>query len=420
MTEQMSFLSRQMSSSPNLVFDMASPTRGDGQIQWTHSPGLSSEHAAVASDIWNRHFQGTSLGPSVGGERGASVPTKPDPLPINIGFRPENFTADQILPLEMATNWKAEYRYTPRGEMFSKGERLQDIGRTGNAQMVSSVSHDVTFDIACYRLGSLVPLEDVTRERHRFGQFDDPMQREAEHLMSRQLEDYQYRVQNVVFNTDANYQTGMVKTLTGDGQWSNATLDVIAAIDTLKYDRGFTGIFPDTLVVGHDVWLALRTHPSLNRALHRADAPTGLVKNSDIAALLGLQRIVPMMTITQDAAGAFNYMHPKHAVLIHTGQMRPNMMTPDGMAMGMYSSVDSRMSSSRVNRFGFTAVFKPLQVETLEIPGLTIQGREGVMTVVSTFATAEIVANLPANASANPSIAGEKNGLGLLIKNAVA
>ncbi|MYI20942.1 MAG: hypothetical protein F4121_12965 [Acidimicrobiia bacterium] len=107
--------------------------------------------------------------------------------------------------------------------------------------------------------------------------------------------------------TTSNYSTSNVTTLSGTSQWDHASSKPAQTVDDAKVViKGKIGVYPNTLVVGGDVHLALRTNGDvLDRVkytgMRRGDVG---VNSAALAEYFGVEHYVPAETV-KGKIGAF-------------------------------------------------------------------------------------------------------------------
>ena len=86
--------------------------------------------------------------------------------------------------------------------------------------------------------------------------------------------------------------TGKTTALSGSDQWDNAASDPVSigqtARDTIIKASGEA---PDTVIIGYEVYKALRQHPALVEFSSRTQSSVGIVTNDDIARALDVENV---------------------------------------------------------------------------------------------------------------------------------
>ena len=86
--------------------------------------------------------------------------------------------------------------------------------------------------------------------------------------------------------------TSATTALSGSDQWDNAASDPVSigqdARDAIVKASGET---PDTVIIGYDVYKALRQHPAIIEFVSRTSNSVGIVSNNDIARALDVENV---------------------------------------------------------------------------------------------------------------------------------
>ena len=116
--------------------------------------------------------------------------------------------------------------------------------------------------------------------------------------------------------------------------WSNIAsgtpiTDIRAGIRTIKVN---TGMMPNTLVLGYDVFDVLREHPTiLDRIKYVSQLTSRNITPDLLASVLGIERVVVADAIyatnKEGATEAYNFTHGKHALLCYVEQ-NPGPLKP--------------------------------------------------------------------------------------------
>jgi hypothetical protein len=118
--------------------------------------------------------------------------------------------------------------------------------------------------------------------------------------------------------------TGVASGPTGDQflRWDDANSDPEKDVDRGRREVLITGgKLPNKLLVGFDVWMALKRHPKIvDRIKHTSKEP---VTEQLVASLFGLQQIVVCQsakaTNPVGQAETYDFVHGKHALLAYVG-----------------------------------------------------------------------------------------------------
>lgn len=145
-------------------------------------------------------------------------------------------------------------------------------------------------------------------------------------------------------------------------QWNDAAAtpieDVHAAIDTIMESTGFA---PNTLVLGRQVWTALKNHPDIiDRVKYGQTAPgTAKMSLNALADLFEVDRILVMSAIENTAAegatAAHSFIGGKKALLCYAAPS-PGLMTPTaGYTFSWNGHLGAGAMGGRVKKFRMEA-----------------------------------------------------------------
>ena len=244
----------------------------------------------------------------------APFPVNPQLTAIAVAYRNQDMIADLVLPRVPAHD---AFKYTVRNkdEMFTIPDTK--LGRKSEANDVEFGGTEVTDSTQDYGLRDTVPLADLRKAE---GTNIDPMGSATEGLARLMTLDREKRVAGLVFNA-ANYATGNKATLSGTGQWSDATSNPISAMLTAMDAMIMR---PNTLVLGQAVWTVLRQHPKIVEAIKLTGAgaaASGVVARQALAELLEIDNVYVgqgfVNTAAKGAAASYARVWGKHAALIY-------------------------------------------------------------------------------------------------------
>lgn len=134
-------------------------------------------------------------------------------------------------------------------------------------------------------------------------------------------------------------------------RWNDVNSDPEKDIDDAKLLIKLNGgLWPNALLVGPEVWMALKRHPKfLNRIV-----PTSRenITPQIVAALLGLDRVVvagaARATNVQGQAESYAFVHGKHALLAYVGQSGQGELMPSAGRVFVWSGLNPGALQSRI------------------------------------------------------------------------
>jgi len=206
---------------------------------------------------------------------------------IAMAVQQPGLIADAVCPRVSVAGELFEYTKVSTKEMFSTPDDL--IGRTGAANQIEFSSSDETDRVIDRGLEAPVPIKDV--EAAGQANMADPRGLAVEQLTQVMLLNREVRVASLLFDTN-NYAAALKVTLddtAGKYRWDNATNG-----DPITYlENAIAGMIvqPDTLVVGYNVWLAIKRHSKTISRLYGSASTRGTAMLGDVAAELGLNQV---------------------------------------------------------------------------------------------------------------------------------
>ena len=204
---------------------------------------------------------------------------------IAVAYSNAAYVADEVLPRRAVA--RKEYRYTeyPLAESFTVPDTR--IGRRSAPAMVHFSATEKAGACTDYGLEDAIPDDDVANAPPSAA---DPVDRSTMRLTDLLMIDREQRTAQLVFDK-TRYGAANKVTLSGDDQWSadHADSDPIADLTGAMESM----VAPPThLLMGSEVWLALRTHKTVLKALHRTDGDAGIASRRAVADLFELEGIV--------------------------------------------------------------------------------------------------------------------------------
>ncbi len=287
---------------------------------------------------------------------------------IAMAVQQQDLIQDIVCPRVSVAGELFEYTKISTKEMFATPDDL--IGRTGAANQVEFSSSDETDRVIDRGLEVPVPRKDVDAAAN--ANMADPRGLATEQITQLMLLNREVRVADLLFNA-SNYASGLKLTLddtAGKYRWDNATNgDPIAYLENAINDMV---VMPDTLVLGPDVWLAIKRHPDTISRLYGAASTRGSAMLGDVAAELGLSRVVVGSAYKDSTAkgqtAALTRVWGNYAALIRAG-----------------APVSARMAQPT---FAFTAQYEGRVAGTYFDPK---RGKKGVEVVKVTESVKELV-----------------------------
>lgn len=201
---------------------------------------------------------------------------------VALAYTNNDFIADRVLPRVPVSKPQFLYLKYGTGDGFTIPNTM--VGRTSKPNEVEYSVTQVAGTVNDHALDIPVPQADVEAAA---GTPYDPKARATMLVSDLVALDREKRVADAVFNA-ANYGSANKATLSGTGQWSDATSDPLRA---MMVARDGMLLRPTTLVIGQDVATQLQLNPNVVAAF-RFPGTKGIVPLQDIATMLGLREIL--------------------------------------------------------------------------------------------------------------------------------
>jgi hypothetical protein len=298
----------------------------------------------------------------------APFPVDPQLTAVSIGYRNEDFIADEVLPRVGVNAQNFKYNVYPKGELLTPPETL--VGRRGRPNTVEFTATETPGATDDHALDGEVPQNDIDNARAA-GQ-PDPVMKNTEGTTQLLLAAREVRASALVFN-DANFSNGHKVTLAGNDRWdvdhadSNPIDDILAALDACI-------MRPNVAVLGHKVGTKLRTHPKILKAYNGTLGDTGLVPLQFLAELFELKKVLVgkgwVNTAKKGQAVSVSRVWGPHAAFLH---IDPTADANNGATFGFTAQWRARQAGSWADKdigaFGGTRVRVAESVKELIMAG---------------------------------------------------
>jgi hypothetical protein len=255
---------------------------------------------------------------------------------ISIAFLQDarNFVADQVFPKIGVSKQSDRYYTYDRGE-FNRDEMALRAPGTESAGSGYSIDNTPTYYCPVYAM-------------HR--DIDDQVRANADSVLSLDREAAEYLSHKALIKKEKLW----VSKFFAGGLWTGGDLDGVAATpgagEMLQWNDASstpiedvragatailqsTGMMPNTLVLGHEVFAALLDHPDIIDRLKYGQTPgsPAMAGRDSLAALFGVERLFVMRSIENTAAEGASADHAfiggKKALLCYSAP-QPGLMTP--------------------------------------------------------------------------------------------
>jgi hypothetical protein len=161
----------------------------------------------------------------------------------------------------------------------------------------------------------------VADEEKKSYTIGDLNQSTVELLQTKLMLDRQARAATLA-TTPANYGNN-TQTLSAGSLWSDyVNSDPIVAVETAKEAVITTGSPANLLILGYDVYKAVRNHPKIIERFKYTQV--GVIGAQELATVFGVDRVVVAASIKDNGDGTQSYLWGKNAILAYVA---PSVMT---------------------------------------------------------------------------------------------
>jgi len=175
---------------------------------------------------------------------------------ISIAYRNPEYIAMQVFPRVTVEKQSDYYYIFDRGAWFRVADSAQRAPGTRAKRI------DYTLSTGSYLCKEYSLAEGVPDEQR--ANADNPLNPEQDavaHVTDSLYRLHEKRVADLVLT---NGSTNWANSASPTTQWNNSTSDPVGDVETARFTvAGAIGMFPNTLVMGANVWKALKQHPDL-------------------------------------------------------------------------------------------------------------------------------------------------------------
>lgn len=242
------------------------------------------------------------------------------------------------------TDGREEFKYLkyPVEETFRLPSTL--VSRRGQVNEVLLTATEEIAQTADYGLEDPIPFPDI--QQAQSAGISSPVDQATQQLTDYIMLDREVRTAALVF--DANqYPVGNKVQLSGNDQWN-----VFAQVDSDPIDDIMAGadamlLKPTHAVMGSAVWLKLRMHPKIVKAVHGNDGDVGIVTRRQVAELFELEQVLVgenrLNTAKYGQEAVLDRVWGKHFLLYHHN---PNANSRQGITFGYTAQYQSRVAGT--------------------------------------------------------------------------
>ncbi|KOE31377.1 hypothetical protein [Aggregatibacter actinomycetemcomitans] len=268
----------------------------------------------------------------------ANFPVNPVLTAIAIAYRNRRMIADEVLPRTTVAKQEFKYLKHDLGEGFTVPKTI--VGRTSRPNQVEFSAIELTASTEDHALDAPVPLVDIKNAPANY----DPDGRAVEQTINLIDLAREVRTAGLVFNKKS-YANGLVKTLSGNEQWTHDESDpikqLLAALDAPI-------MRPNIMILGQQAATALRTNKKIIKAYNGTLGDSGLVPLEFLRELFELDNILVGQTLVNTVNQA------KKPVLAKAWGGHCSLIYRDALADTQHGTT-----------FGLTAQFGSREVRTI-------------------------------------------------------
>ena len=243
---------------------------------------------------------------------------------LSVRYKSPGMIGEIALPRVPVTKTSAKYYVYDKENL--RRDQLVRAGKTASVETTYTVSTG-TYTMVRHAVHGLVDWED---RENAAGTAISPDADMTEHVTDKMLQSIEYDCERLIFDT-ADYASGHKAAITGTARWDISTIsDPIAAVESgslaiLKK----TGVRPNTLVLGAEVWKGLKTNDAVQDVIKYTGF--GLPSEQLIAQMFDVKRVLRAEGIYNSVAegqtDSLLYLWGKRAALIYVPE-RPALRTP--------------------------------------------------------------------------------------------
>ncbi len=204
---------------------------------------------------------------------------------IAVAYANAAYVADEVFP--RVPVGRKEYRYTeyPVDESFTVPDAR--VGRRSAPTLVHFTAREKAGACEDYGLEDAVPDDDA---RNAPASAADPVDRSTMLLADLLMLAREQRAAAIAFDK-SRYPASNKTTLAGDDRWSEDHADSDPIADIAGAVEGMVAQ-PTHLLLGSRVWLALRRHRRIVKAIHGTSGDAGIASRQAVAELFDLEGVV--------------------------------------------------------------------------------------------------------------------------------
>jgi len=206
-----------------------------------------------------------------------------------IGYRPEGFIADMVMPQVPVGKQSDMYAVFIRADRLRTANDARAPG--AEARIVTEDVGSGTFYCSNYALKANVPIEDRANADPIYQNLQS--EGKVQLVMDKLMLNYEVRVAGLVTNT-SNVGSSAAVSSGWSGSGADPLADINTAIDNVHYANG---VRPNKVVMGVEAWKSFRRNSTVRNLIFGTNNGGGYPNTSQVAALLDVDEVL--------VAGAF-------------------------------------------------------------------------------------------------------------------
>lgn len=209
-------------------------------------------------------------------------PADPILTSISLAYKNQRYIADLVLPRVKVPAEQFKYRVFDKETYLTVPET--SIGRKGVANEVELSYSERPASTVDHGLDQVISVKDIEAAKT---QAYDPQQKAVEFLTELLALAREQRVAQLIFNA-ATY-TSQVKQLENAEKFDNDASD---PIETIIQAMDIPFFRPNTVVMGREVFSALRRHPKVLRTVYPNADGNGVINAQQLAGILNVDQVL--------------------------------------------------------------------------------------------------------------------------------
>ncbi len=272
----------------------------------------------------------------------APFPVDPRLSGIAVAYSNSAMIADQVMPRTPVGQREFKYLRYEQEERFTIPNTR--VGRKSSVPEVEFGASESTASVQDYGLEDAIPQQDIANAPEGY----DPVGHATEAMTDLIMLDREKRVADMVFDP-ATYPGSNKVDLTNSTQWSDGTGS--DPIGDIHRGQDTPLMAPNIMVLGHEAFRTLSTHPKIAKAIHGNSGDVGVVTREQMAQLFEMDQVLigrgRYNTARPGQAPTFERLWGDHCALLHVNNLAD---TRQGVTFGMSPVFGDRVAGQWEDR----------------------------------------------------------------------